>query len=390
MDGDSDDLVDVFQYETMDYFAMGDETGSETIWDEDSSSYSWESDDSSVTEPLAKLIENYDKNMERYLETVFVFEEFLQKEKDAQIKTNEKFQRLFVQELEANEYFKHSSDLKAKIFLKQKSFESKFLLKQTNAILEKLKFVLNKYHSTMLKAWNEKSDTDLKHVHDQSVQIAEEELHTFPYLVNNSNLWTDTKKQLTATIAELQKPFQGKQLVVKPENNTNARIQTLIDASDVKVIMSKLGLLGRGGFGTVRAGFIEYYGIVAIKVPLFRGSNMEMESVEKKYIREIELLHQANHENILRILGYSSYKDSMAIITEYMPGGSLRALLFCQDDEEKKFLVPSISNALRLRFCSDVSQGVSYLHFAFFDQRVVHGDLKPSNILLTSDLKCKV
>ena len=37
-----------------------------------------------------------------------------------------------------------------------------------------------------------------------------------------------------------------------------------------------------------------------------------------------------------------------------------------------------------------MSSGVSFRHFAFFDQRVVHGDLKPQNVLLTTKLRCKV
>ena len=225
----------------------------------------------------------------------------------------------------------------------------------------------------------------MKNIHYQSALLAEKQLHALPYLANDSSLWTDAKKQLTVAITELQKPFFRE----KKESISNARIETFIGADEIKVQMNKSGLLGRGGYGTVRAGFIEYYGFVAIKVSLFRGSSMEMETMEKKYLKEIELLHQANHENILRILGYSSYKDSLAIIMEYMPGGSLQALLFCKD-EGNDFLVPDISNILRLRFCSDISQGVSYLHSAFFDQRVVHGDLKPSNVLLTCDLKCKV
>jgi len=72
-----------------------------------------------------------------------------------------------------------------------------------------------------------------------------------------------------------------------------------------------------------------------------------------------------------------------------MPGGCLGDLLLSKINEDQ-FLVPKISSLLRLRFCSDISRGVAYLHQAFFERRIVHGDLKPSNILLSSDLKCKV
>ena len=100
-------------------------------------------------------------------------------------------------------------------------------------------------------------------------------------------------------------------------------------------------------------------------------------------------MHHANHESILRFLGYTIVKESIAIITEYMPGGSLSALLLSKN-EIGEFLIPKISDSLSLRLCSDISNGVSYWHFAFFDQKVVHGDLKAQNVLLTSDLRCKV
>ena len=57
---------------------------------------------------------------------------------------------------------------------------------------------------------------------------------------------------------------------------------------------------------------------------------------------------------------------------------------------ETIFLAPDLPETLCLRFCHDIRSGVAYLHYAFFDQRIVHEDLKPRNVLLTSDLRYKV
>ena len=97
--------------------------------------------------------------------------------------------------------------------------------------------------------------------------------------------------------------------------------------SSIKIDVTKRGILGRGGFSTVRVGYLKHYGTVAVKFNRCSGSEVEISNAEQKCIKEVSLLHHANHENILCFLGYTFEKESMAIITEYMPGGSLSALL---------------------------------------------------------------
>ena len=336
----------------------------------------------------ALAVMNYEKHMEWCLEKVFVYEKFVLIEKDTFSAVLKEYDRFLVGFGEPEH--KYTAKVKEKIAVLGKDFKRKFLSNQTIEISEKLLKVLAKYNLTMLKNSDKKSYIQLEKVHDQSAKIAEEELQSLPYLKENSMLWLDTEKQLTSKITELKNLYfqhRKKQLHAK-KKDISARLRSYIDANDIKVNMTKSGVLGSGGFGIVRVGFIKYYGIVAIKVPRFNGSRVYMESREKKFIKEVELLHHANHENILRMLGYTTLKDSMAIITEYMPCENLATLLFQSDGNN--FLVPVISRALGLRFCSDICRGVSYLHFAYSDQRVVHGDLKPENIFLTSDLNCKV
>ena len=83
--------------------------------------------------------------------------------------------------------------------------------------------------------------------------------------------------------------------------------------------------------------------------------------------------------------GCSIFPDSIAVVMEYMPGKSLHHILISRCNDS--FAIPY---ALRLRFCLDISRGVAFLHHNFGDERIVHGDIKPANILLTKDLDCKV
>ena len=94
-------------------------------------------------------------------------------------------------------------------------------------------------------------------------------------------------------------------------------------------------------------------------------------------------LQQAQHENILKMFGWTKWEDGIAIITEYMPGGNLWDLL-------SNPAITSIPFLLQLRLCSDISNGIAHIHDLYPRARLVHGDIKPENILLTKDLRCKI
>jgi len=98
--------------------------------------------------------------------------------------------------------------------------------------------------------------------------------------------------------------------------------------------------------------------------------------------KEVSALQQANHENILRVYGWSEWEGSVAVVTELMRGRNLRFLL--GDDR-----VP-LRPVLRLRICTEIATGIAYIHNIGETKRLTHGDLKPENILLTADLHCKI
>jgi len=94
-------------------------------------------------------------------------------------------------------------------------------------------------------------------------------------------------------------------------------------------------------------------------------------------------LQSARHENILGVLGWTKWEDGVAIIMEYMPGGNIWNLVSDPD--------VTISPLLQLRLCNDISSGISHIHNLFPSKaRLVHGDIKPENILLTENLQCKI
>ena len=79
-----------------------------------------------------------------------------------------------------------------------------------------------------------------------------------------------------------------------------------------------------------------------------------------------------NHRNIVKYIGLEVTHDDLYILTEWVAGGSLRRVL-------KKFT--KLPETLAARYSRQIAEGLAYLH----SNRVAHRDIKPGNILVTSD-----
>ena len=95
---------------------------------------------------------------------------------------------------------------------------------------------------------------------------------------------------------------------------------------------------------------------------------------------EAKILCKIDHSNILIALGITKWKNCCGIITELITCGNLEDLLRARDDIE-------ISWKLRLRFFLELGRAVHYLHSTKF---LIHGDIKPQNILLDDHLTIKL
>lgn len=128
-------------------------------------------------------------------------------------------------------------------------------------------------------------------------------------------------------------------------------------------------VLGRGGAGTVYlARDVKHGRPVAIKV-----LNPEtLEGLESKsFLREIRLTARLQHPHILPLLDSGEAADCPYYVMPYVKGGSLRELL----NEKKKLPVDEV-----MAIASDVADALHYAH----ENRVVHCDIKPENILLSN------
>ncbi|RHW70301.1 protein kinase [Trypanosoma brucei equiperdum] len=136
------------------------------------------------------------------------------------------------------------------------------------------------------------------------------------------------------------------------------------------------GPVGAGSFGRVYRGLHPDGNIVAIKeypVPSMDENNPEIQST----LSEIRMLSASHHKNIVRYVDRCFQNGCLYIITEFVSGGSLAALV------ETFHGLPC--DIIR-RYTGDILRGLQYLH----DRQIVHRDISPNNVLVSIDGVCKL
>ncbi|XP_073137620.1 G-type lectin S-receptor-like serine/threonine-protein kinase At4g27290 [Henckelia pumila] len=153
------------------------------------------------------------------------------------------------------------------------------------------------------------------------------------------------------------------------------KLATILEATKCFAIENKLG---EGGFGPVYKGVLEGGQEIAVK-RLSRTSTQGLDEFKNEAI----FIAKLQHRNLVRLLGYCIQKDENMLIYEYMPNKSLDMILF---DETTGDL---LDWPKRFHIINGVARGILYLH-QDSRLRIIHRDLKVSNILLDSDMNPKI
>jgi len=149
-------------------------------------------------------------------------------------------------------------------------------------------------------------------------------------------------------------------------------------------------LIGAGSFGSVYKGRMrvnEQNVTVAVKV-----INLMQRGASQSFIAECETLKCARHRNLVKILTVCSSidfqgHDFKALVYEFIPNGNLDQRLhqhIMEDGEQKALYLIE-----RLHIAIDVASSLDYLH-QHKPTPIIHCDLKPSNVLLDSDMVAHV
>lgn len=133
--------------------------------------------------------------------------------------------------------------------------------------------------------------------------------------------------------------------------------------------------VGSGGFGVVYKAKFRTETVAVKKIHSHAlsnaGSVMEFQA-------EVAVLCTLSHPNILRFVGASTRAPNLMIITEFMSRGTLFDLLHQSDMR--------VTWPMRKKFALHTCKGMRYLH----DSKLLHRDLKSSNLMLDKDFNCKV
>ncbi|KAK3125238.1 hypothetical protein QOZ80_7BG0602160 [Eleusine coracana subsp. coracana] len=136
--------------------------------------------------------------------------------------------------------------------------------------------------------------------------------------------------------------------------------------------------LGEGGFGVVYKGILPDDQEIAVK-RLSQSSRQGIEELKN----ELVLVAKLQHKNLVRLVGVCLEDHEKLLVYEYMPNKSLDTILF---DPEKR---SELDWGKRFKIVNGIARGLQYLH-QDSQVKIIHRDLKASNVLLDSDYNPKI
>ncbi|KAG8639869.1 probable LRR receptor-like serine/threonine-protein kinase At1g56140 isoform X2 [Manihot esculenta] len=137
-------------------------------------------------------------------------------------------------------------------------------------------------------------------------------------------------------------------------------------------------LLGIGGFGPVYRGKLADGRMVAVK----KLSLEKSQQGESEFLSEVRMITSIQHKNLVRLLGCCSDGPQRLLVYEYMKNRSLDLILYGKTDQ-------FLDWKTRFQIILGIARGLQYLH-EDSHLRIVHRDIKASNILLDDKFQPRI
>lgn len=164
--------------------------------------------------------------------------------------------------------------------------------------------------------------------------------------------------------------FECKEITVFTEIGAPVTFENIVQATGN---FNTSNYIGSGGFGATYKAEISPGTIIAVKrlaVGRFHGV--------QQFHAEIKTLGRVRHPNLVTLIGYHASETEMLLIYNYLPGGNLENFI-------KERSTRSFTWKILHKIALDIAHALSYLHDECIP-RVLHRDVKPSNILLDDNL----
>ncbi|KAF5728768.1 Receptor kinase 3 [Tripterygium wilfordii] len=180
---------------------------------------------------------------------------------------------------------------------------------------------------------------------------------------------------------ERSRDVQLSEVVILSENNVDYLELPSFDFGTIATATNNFAdenKLGQGGFGSVYKGrLIEGQDIAVKRLSKISGQGTE------EFMNEVRLIARLQHRNLVRLLGCCIEMDENILIYEYMEHRSLDAIIFSQSRSAL------LNWPRRFNIICGIARGLLYLH-QDSRFRIIHRDLKTSNVLLDGDMNPKI
>ncbi|OMO92551.1 hypothetical protein COLO4_17487 [Corchorus olitorius] len=137
--------------------------------------------------------------------------------------------------------------------------------------------------------------------------------------------------------------------------------------------------IGEGGFGPVYKGVLSDGTVIAVKQ-----LSSKSKQGNREFVNEIGMISALQHQNLVKLYGCCIEGNQLLLVYEYLENNSLARALFGRDDQRI-----TLDWSRRKKICMGIAKGLAYLHEES-RLKIVHRDIKATNVLLDKDLNAKI
>ncbi|KAM3389718.1 hypothetical protein ACQJBY_011711 [Aegilops geniculata] len=149
--------------------------------------------------------------------------------------------------------------------------------------------------------------------------------------------------------------------------------------------------LGRGGSGTVYLGHINRMNL-EVAVKRVSTGNADSNRGEQEFVAEVNTISKLSHRNLVKLIGWCHEGSELLLVYEYFPMGSMDKLLYAsarESNSSSEISALELTWDRRYKIICGVASALDYLHHGS-SKRVLHRDVKPSNVMLDEDYDARL